>query len=546
MPDPISPPPSVRPAFPAWVVAGGLLLTALYLPTLTAPFDFLDDGNLVYPTRGLTLAEHFDLWWAKVVANVEHLGPFRPAVWVHWQVAANLFGDDPLLWRATRLGWCGLSAGLLLWFLHELRTPPVAAVLVGAAAMWNPYRNEIWTSLTLAEGVAMPYALLALVAARKAAGAVRPWRWDAVAIGGLMLALGCKNVFIALIPPMLLLRAWGGGWRTGGWWRPLLYAAPAVLPLAHFVYFKLHPRPCHYETPGPSWEQATQIVLWLKGAAGVDFLAVGGVLAAVAWGWQRWAKEDLTPRPAGFGLPLCCGLLLLACGCLVYLPVNIMCGRYTMPAVWGVDVILASALGRFLALPDSWPKRLAVAGLAVGLGAVAVAGVNRQEKMAARSRLLWELLDHVERTAPEGSTIAWECGHADGDLNAEEGIHFYWHLLHRGRIDAQVGLVDAAGRPVERVELAPLPRPPRYRIASHPSADRSTWADGREVTVRYRLGTKSYSAVLERVRVPPPASAAPVVEQWLKFGLGGDGFDPVKRLLEAPAGGPPAVAERRR
>ena len=32
--------------------------------------------------------------------------------------------------------------------------------------MWNPYRNEIWTSLTLSEGVAMPYALAGLCWAR--------------------------------------------------------------------------------------------------------------------------------------------------------------------------------------------------------------------------------------------------------------------------------------------------------------------------------------------------------------------------------------------
>ena len=35
--------------FPWWIPAGGLLLAALYLPTLATPFDFIDDGNLVYP-----------------------------------------------------------------------------------------------------------------------------------------------------------------------------------------------------------------------------------------------------------------------------------------------------------------------------------------------------------------------------------------------------------------------------------------------------------------------------------------------------------------
>ena len=100
---------------------------------------------------------------------------------------------------------------MLLWLMRELRLHPVAALVAGAAAMWNPYRNEIWTSLTLAEGVAMPYALFALVAARKAGAARRSWAWDAAAVLALLAALGCKNIFVALVPAMLALRLWPDG-----------------------------------------------------------------------------------------------------------------------------------------------------------------------------------------------------------------------------------------------------------------------------------------------------------------------------------------------
>src|SRR5581483_11061305 len=120
--------------FPWWVVAGAALLAAGYLPTLATPFDFVDDGNLVYPTPQPTFAAHVSLWWEKVRANYEHLGPFRPTLWVHWQLAANLLDGDALAWRIYRLIWCGLAAGMLLWLLRELGVHPVAALLAGALA----------------------------------------------------------------------------------------------------------------------------------------------------------------------------------------------------------------------------------------------------------------------------------------------------------------------------------------------------------------------------------------------------------------------------
>ena len=38
-------------------------------------------------------------------------------------------------------------------------------------------------------------------------------------------------------------------------------------------------------------------------------------------------------------------------------------------------------------------------------------------------------------------------------LNVEEGIHFHWHLLARGRGDVAVELFDEQGRPEQRCEL---------------------------------------------------------------------------------------------
>src|SRR5207302_9740169 len=157
--------------------------------------------------------------------------------------------------------------GMFLWLLRELRLPPLAALAVGAVVMWNPYRNEIWTSLTLAEGVAMPYALLALVCARRATGSPRAWAWDLAGAGAVLMALGCKNTFAALVPAQVLLRALPDGatlregWRQHGR-RALLLSVTLAAPIVHFVWFKLNWHPGQYAPQGPS---LTQLGRMLRG-----------------------------------------------------------------------------------------------------------------------------------------------------------------------------------------------------------------------------------------------------------------------------------------
>ena len=67
-----------RRRFPWWVLLGAVLLPCVYLPTLQTPFDFIDDGNLVYPAPPLPVGERLHRVWQRIVANYQHLGPFRP------------------------------------------------------------------------------------------------------------------------------------------------------------------------------------------------------------------------------------------------------------------------------------------------------------------------------------------------------------------------------------------------------------------------------------------------------------------------------------
>src|SRR5207237_6859133 len=95
-PDPAGP--AAR-RFPAWVLLGAVLLAGLYLPTLGTRFDFIDDGNLVYPSSAMPPVQRLALVWEKIVGNYRHLGPFRPVLWAHWETEAELFRANPVAWR---------------------------------------------------------------------------------------------------------------------------------------------------------------------------------------------------------------------------------------------------------------------------------------------------------------------------------------------------------------------------------------------------------------------------------------------------------------
>lgn len=492
-------PPADRPRF-GWrvVLIGAVLLPALYLPTLRTPFDFIDDGNLVYPAPPMPLADRLHRVWERIEANSIHLGPFRPVLWVHWETFAALCRGDAFRWRCVRLLWCGLAAAALLTLLRELRLKPGAALAAAAVAMWNPYRNEIWTSLTLAEGVAMPYALLGLYCAARAARSERPLGWDLGAALGTLAALGCKNTFAALVPVQMFLRvacAEGMDWRVAlrrHGRRAALIGLLLILPAAHYVYFKQHWHPGQYEPGSPSLAQLGRMVRSLLGAVSLDFMGAGlGLAVAVVLIARR--RDDLRPLAGCDRRTAAVGLLLIVLGVGAYLPMTMVSGRYVMPAVWGVDLILAVLFGRLAELPAGPGKRIAVVGLAVGLIAVAVANLGKQEKFAARARLLWQTLEWVEREADPAARLAWVSG---PDLNVEEGIHFRWHLLYRGHADLAVGLFDENGQALERCELPPPDGPAVLTVTGKPYPPDGPWFLKRSFRAVYWGGRREYDCYL--------------------------------------------------
>jgi hypothetical protein len=397
-----------------------------------------------------------------------------------------------------------------LWLLHELGIRRGAAVFTTALALSNPYRSEIWTSLTLSEGVAMPYALAALACAVRATRSRWPWKWDLAGLLGVLAALGCKNTFAALVPAMILLRAFPNGLSLSEGWRrygrrALLFALALLPAAAHYAVFKLGWRPGQYTTGVASWAQLGRMLFAVAGAVGVTFVGPGLIMAALAVGLRRWA--DSRSESATFPRAAClAGVALLAAGVTIYLPLDAVSARYSMPAVWGADLLVAVLLGTLWERTTAPRLRLAAGVLLVGglLGGL-VANLGKQDKFAARANLLWQALEHVEAQAPPNTAIAWLGG---PQLNIEEGIHFCWHLQNRGRDDLNVCLLDDRGNPVSRRELTPADEPPLFLVSgSAAPPPGGPWQKERDLSAFYWGGFRRYDCYLyRRAILPAPTS----------------------------------------
>ena len=473
------------------------LIACLYLPTLATPFDFIDDGNLVYPSREATLAGKVDYYWKSVVANYEDLGPFRPTLWAHWRLEAELFKANPHVWRAARWVFTFLATAAFLALMVELRFAWPAALFTTALAMWNPYRNEIWTSLTLSEGVAMPYVVMALVCALRAARSEKAWRWDVAGLLCMLVALGCKNTFAAVIPAQLFLRVAPDGrdvvaglrkhWLAAG-----VLCCALLLPVGHYLYFVTHWHAGQY-APSPNlWKQLKGMLSAEKGAVSSDFMAAGYVLALVAVAANGGLGAAARKVWEEYRAPLIGGAMLFVLGVGIYMKIDGICGRYSIPGVWGLDMWIGVVLSLLIAQPKSAWKSVAAAALCAGLVAVAVSDVNKQVQFAARAKLLWQVVHYVESTAPAEKSIAWIAVPDD----IQEGIHIAWHLDERG-YPQNISLFKADGTPQPRHELPANNEPLEFAITENagPVPLPGNWKHVRDFTQPRWFGERSFTLV---------------------------------------------------
>lgn len=416
---------------PWWLILGSVLIPAIYIPMLWSPFDCTEDSCIVYPPEGTFPTNLFHAVASSTLHEFKTTGPFRPVTWAHWHAAAGLFGPDPVARRVARLVWCGFATATLLLLLTEFGTQPGAALLVAAFVQWNPFRSEIWISLAMPEAYAMPYAMLALVCALRASRAVHQQRWDAAGVILLLLCLGIKNVFIALIPPLVWLRLMAGSrpWRLqmGG---AVCYLALSILPIIHFVWLKIAPTPEQYTI---RWSVLNVLhfgrALYSTFAIGVTWPALLLLFVLVPLRELKRFRVEL----------IAAGLLFLA-GFIVYLPIPMMYSRYTMPSVWGLDLLLALSLTVALSAPLVF-HRLTVGVLFVMLLVIGWRGLLRQDEIIMRNRLNWQALLDLEQRAEQGTSVAvvYPSGTTTfRDISQGEAFHLVTHLRMRGRSRAEL------------------------------------------------------------------------------------------------------------
>jgi hypothetical protein len=483
-----------------WIAIGALAIPCLYLPTLSMAFDFKDDAGLVYPRADA-------IWpriWQKSVCEFEVSGPFRPVCWAHWEWAAELFGADAPARRLARWLWAALSAAAMLWLLFEFGVHPAAALLTATLAFWNPYRGEIWLGLGLTEAFAMPYAMISLVAALRAARAQHSLRWDILCFVCVLMALGIKNTFAALVPAVVWLRATGGGlnWREGFTqyrWAIAALTLTLALPVTHFLLIKLTGQERIYRT-GFTLMQVKDMFRSVISAGNLDWLLVGLVLAAIACRRQEprlvVSRDNVPPMQTNPRLSVTTGAILLLCGTGIYLPIDGVAGRYTMPAVWGVDLILATIFdGLVRAAPGLW-KRAAIASVCLCLPALAIMNYGKQSKALARSNLLWQPLQFLEGHAPAHATVVWQ-GTADivprnNELPFSESVHFGWHLQARGRSDIEIRTVSMSQARTDW----PKTDESTWVISSQPPPAGGDWELVREFHASFWAGWRDYGCYL--------------------------------------------------
>jgi hypothetical protein len=214
-------------------------------------------------------------------------------------------------------------------------------------------------------------------------------------------------------------------WRQQ-WHGAVGYGLLAALPLIHVVLLKMDPKPTHY----PTRFTLAQAVHYTRAfASAISFHTLLPTLVALGFALRYQAL--LKPWPLVVGA----GLLVLG-GMGIYLPITEMYARYTMPAVWGYDLLFALVLTQLGTMSVPW-RRLILAGLLITLGIVGWRCLSRQDELLARGQMNWLALRYLENHSEQVGPLAVVHPARDTthlDLSEGECFHLLGHLRQRGRL----------------------------------------------------------------------------------------------------------------
>jgi hypothetical protein len=205
-----------------------------------------------------------------------------------------------------------------------------------------------------------------------------------------------------------------------------------------------------------------------------------------------WTEAWQVYRPAIFA-----GFILLTLGIGIYAPIGGVAGRYTIPAVWGLDLWLGVVL-MLLVEHKSWRNlrarstaRLCFAGCLLLL---AVINVGKQGRYAARADVLWQALEFIEQRGP--CRVVWAgtpvAAYQRPPLGESEGVHFQWHLEGRGHTDCPVQFVNCQQLTPPPARVSPG-SPPTFAISGTPDEPRQQgWRLVKEFRSSYWLGWRNF------------------------------------------------------
>lgn len=332
---------------PALIVAGLVALTCVaYWPTLAAPWLY-EDAHL--PAASAP--------WSSI--------PLFGRGLTTWSLLAT--SGDPGLAHGLNVA-LHLACGVLVAVVAYYLAGPVAMPVAAAAHLWNPLTSQaVWYVTGRGDLLMTLGVLVALAAALSSAGR---WRWIVMA-GGILLAIGSKEVGVVVVPLVLLtLVRWrpadlrvpvaaavfwiGTGALMGLAWRPMVgwatmrvgWGGPDVA-WTEFVVRQL----------GLVWSLClTLLVLtgfsidhdalslswpWLMGS----LVATAAVIAGMVWAWRRSVVD-------GWAL----AFVVLALVPRLIVPTNeFVSERHLYLPMVGVSVLLGHRIAVWLGHPWRWP-----------------------------------------------------------------------------------------------------------------------------------------------------------------------------------------------
>ena len=373
--------------------------------------------------------------WRELTGHPEH----APLYYLLGWLAARLPLDPVVALRGTSALFGLLLPAAAFWLMRELfgrgPAPWIAALLVACSPLHLLYAQEarqyaLWTLLTVAASAALVRALRCPEPCEGAAadagnqpgrrhwmpaGSTRAW-----SLYALLLAAGLyTHLLFALLLPVHAVYAWldavqrsGRLLRPGALpWRPWIAAAgTALLLFLPWALVVLH-----------GLDQALEYTSWMGRQVGVADLFAGWGNLLVRSAVDVWPVAPPTralllvvpiavavvvyllraPRPARWLLPL----IALAYAAVVLVPdlvaggVRSLHGRYTLPALLAVQLMLAWTLGALLAAGPA--GRLAGAGALATLVALGLASHGQ----IARAEVWWNKNINLTALTPRAIAV---------------------------------------------------------------------------------------------------------------------------------------------